>query len=356
MHNINQTTLLVSSIQGFLLVLGLMTKRTTNKLSSVAIAMLVFVITITLLFSWGSATKYNNSENAIPFWVLHSYSLIPASIWLFFEVNTNPKFKFSKKYMVIFLPTILDIIFQTAFRQFPENRIFVSVINSPYWFFSSETIPLAATVVTLSFYARKLWQIRKRVQEFKNSDLSFYLKKMSIIASSMCFLLLVWAASTYNIVQFKTIESILVCFIFLLGYVAYFNSNFFEVPKRVLVSNQVGKVFPYFDDEIELSRLNSIFTEKSLHLRPRLTVSELANEMNLSTKYISYLIANYHDKNFNDFVNGFRVKEVIRKITDINQRHKSLLGIAFDSGFNSKSSFNEVFKQHTGKTPSQYLS
>jgi len=358
MYNINETILLVASIQGFLLFLGLFTKKTTNKLSNVSIGILVFVITITLLFSWGSASQYNNSTNVIPFWVLQSYLLIPASFWLFFEINTNSKFKVSKKYLIVFLPAFLDILVQIIFYvffQLLENTIFVSVIKSQYWFYFSEILPLFATILILSVYVRKLWQLRQKFKKFKNLVLNSYFKKMFFISSSMCLLLIAWTASTYYLIQFKTIEIVLVCFIFLLGYIAYFKPDFFEIPKDILIKNQILSPFPNFDDKTELNKLNLIFTEKSLHLRPKLTISELANELNQPSKYVSYLITNYHSKNFNDFLNGFRVKEVITRMADPNEKHKSLLGIALDAGFNSKSSFNQVFKQHTGKTPSEYM-
>ena len=154
MNNINETILLVASIQGFLLFLGLVTKKTTNKLSNVAIGILVFVISVTLLFSWGSASHYNNSKNVVPFWLLQSYLLIPASFWLFFEANTHPKFKFSKKYLVIFLPAFLDILVQIVFYSFfkiLENTIFISAIKSQLWFFFVEILPLLATMFILSF-------------------------------------------------------------------------------------------------------------------------------------------------------------------------------------------------------------
>ncbi len=358
MHNINDTILLIASIQGFLLFLALITKKVMNKLSSVAISLLIFVITITLLFSWGSATKYNNSTNVIPFWLLQSYLLIPASFWLFFEVNTNPKFKFSKNYWLIFLPAFLDILVQIIFYffyQLLENTIFISVIKSQFWFFFIEIFPLFATFVILSFYVKKLWGLRQKFKDFKNAVLNSYFKKMFFILAFMSLLLLVWAASTYYLVQYKTIEIVLVCFIFLLGYIAYFKPDFFEIPKEILLKNQNLSPFPHFDDKTELNKLNLVFAEKSLHLRPKLSVSELANEMNLPVKYVSFLISNYHAKNFNDFVNGFRVKEVMVRMADPKEKHKSLLGIALDAGFNSKSSFNQVFKQHTGKTPSEYL-
>jgi AraC-like DNA-binding protein len=358
MNNINETILLVASIQGFLLFLALITKKTNNKLSNIAISIIIFVITITLLFSWGSATHYNNSKNAIPFWVLHSYLLIPASFWIFFEVNTNPTFKFSNKYLLLFLPSSIDILIQISFKiftQLVENQSLISFMKSPIWFFFVEILPLFATILIIIFYGRRLWIMRQKFKEFKNLVLDSYFKKMIFILAFTSILLVTWAASTYYLVQYKNVEIILVTFIFLLGYVAYFKPDFFEIPKEILLKSQSTNSFSNYDDKVELNNLNLIFKEKALHLKPKLTVGELAGELNLPVKYVTYLISNYHSKNFNDFVNSFRVKEVIDRMANPAENYKSLLGIALDAGFNSKSSFNQVFKQHTGKTPSEYL-
>ena len=357
MNNINETILLVASIQGFLLFLGLVTKKTTNKLSSFSISILVFVITITLLFSWGSASQYNNSTNAIPFWVLQSYLLIPASLWIFFEVNTNLTFKFSKKYWLIFLPAFVDISIQIFFKLFPQllgNHMLISIVKSQFWFFFIEILPLFATILILIFYVKRLWFLVRKLKQFKNSILFTYFKKMILILVFIGLLLIFWAASTYYLIQYKVVEIVLVSFIFLLGYTAYFKPDFFEMPTEILLQNKSS--FPNFDDKAELHKLNLAFKEKCLHLRPKLTVSELAHELRLPIKYVTFLITNYHSKNFNDFVNSFRVEEVITRMADPSEKHKSLLGIALDSGFNSKSSFNQVFKQNTGKTPSEYSS
>ena len=58
---------------------------------------------------------------------------------------------------------------------------------------------------------------------------------------------------------------------------------------------------------------------------------------------------------FNDYINNLRVEEVIRHFHLLKQKQYSLLGIAFDAGFNSKSTFNRAFKRVTGLSPSQYL-
>ena len=55
-----------------------------------------------------------------------------------------------------------------------------------------------------------------------------------------------------------------------------------------------------------------------------------------------------------DYVNQFRVEEVKKRMSDINYKHLTLLGIALDCGFNSKSSFNNIFKKITNYTPTEY--
>jgi AraC-like DNA-binding protein len=359
MENINETILLVASVQGFLLFSGLLTKKTANRLSNVAVSIIIFIISITIFFSWGSVTHYNNSPNAIPFWRFQSYWLIPAALWMFLETNTNPTFKFSKKQYLIFLPAFIDIGVQIIFVPFPElveNQIFIAIIKSGFWFFFIEILPLLSTIFILIFYGRKLNLIMQRFKEIKNPALNAYYNKMIFILTFISFLSFTWAASTYYLVQYKIIEIALVSSVFVLGYVAYYKPDFFEIPKELLLKKQNTNPFPNFDDRTELNKLNTTFKEKSLYLKPKLTVSELADELSLPAKYVSYLISHYHAKNFNDFVNSFRVEEVITRISDPSEKHKSLLGIALDAGFNSKSSFNQVFKQHTGKTPSEYLS
>jgi AraC-like DNA-binding protein len=62
----------------------------------------------------------------------------------------------------------------------------------------------------------------------------------------------------------------------------------------------------------------------------------------------------YEEQNINDFVNKYRVEEFINLASQVS--NLSFLGMAFDSGFNSKSTFNTVFKKHKGVTPSQFMS
>jgi putative ABC transport system permease protein len=69
---------------------------------------------------------------------------------------------------------------------------------------------------------------------------------------------------------------------------------------------------------------------------------------------LSYILNSQLKMNFHDFVNQYRVEEAKNKLNDPRYAHLSLLGIGLESGFNSKTTFNRVFKQATGMTPTEY--
>ncbi len=87
---------------------------------------------------------------------------------------------------------------------------------------------------------------------------------------------------------------------------------------------------------------------------PELSLTLLAEKLELTTHELSRIINTVLKKSFNDFINEFRVAEVARKMQDPAYDHITLLGIAFESGFNSQSTFTRAFKHMTGKTPVEY--
>src|SRR5690625_7676704 len=90
------------------------------------------------------------------------------------------------------------------------------------------------------------------------------------------------------------------------------------------------------------------------YLESDLTLPKLAEGLNVFTHHLSQVINEVHDKNFFNFINKYRIEEVKRKIQDPKFKNYTLLGIAYESGFNSKSAFNRAFRNFTGTTPSKY--
>lgn len=101
------------------------------------------------------------------------------------------------------------------------------------------------------------------------------------------------------------------------------------------------------------AKLLGLMTEEQPWLEPELTLAELAHRLRTNTSLLSHVINTGCGQNFNDFVNSYRVAEAERKLRDPRLAHYSLVGIALESGFNSKSTFNRVFKKLAGRTPGE---
>ena len=100
--------------------------------------------------------------------------------------------------------------------------------------------------------------------------------------------------------------------------------------------------------------LQDYFSSEKPYLNGKLSLSEVSQYMEISVNHLSQVINEQLNMTFFDFVNSYRVEEVKKRLSDSKYENFTLLGIAFDSGFNSKSSFNSIFKKFTGFTPSQY--
>ena len=115
-----------------------------------------------------------------------------------------------------------------------------------------------------------------------------------------------------------------------------------------------GRPTPAVDPAV-LERIRRVLEDEQLYLNPTLTLAELAAHTRLPAKLISFTINAGFGRSFNDVVNGRRVAEMQRRLALPNARRFTLLGIALESGFNSKTTFNRIFKQFTGVAPGHYL-
>ena len=102
-------------------------------------------------------------------------------------------------------------------------------------------------------------------------------------------------------------------------------------------------------------QLLTLMTTKKPYLEPKLSLAQLAEKLGVLPNHLSQIINQYEEKNFYDFVNEYRVEEFIILAKKDTDKNFNLLGLAYEAGFNSKSSFNQVFKKLKGKTPSQFV-
>jgi len=99
--------------------------------------------------------------------------------------------------------------------------------------------------------------------------------------------------------------------------------------------------------------LEYIETERP-YLNPDITIKDLSSGTGISSHTISQILNTGLNQNFYDFINSYRILESCRLLTEQAEESKTITEILFESGFNSKSTFNTAFKKHTGMTPSGY--
>lgn len=90
------------------------------------------------------------------------------------------------------------------------------------------------------------------------------------------------------------------------------------------------------------------------YLNNKLVLSELSSVLGISPNHLSQVINEKLSQNFFDFVNNYRIEAAKRQLTEMDPGRYTILGLALDSGFNSKSAFYSVFRKHTGTTPTAY--
>ena len=104
----------------------------------------------------------------------------------------------------------------------------------------------------------------------------------------------------------------------------------------------------------KIKELLKLMEKERLYLDHELHIGNVANQLNIPAHQLSKLLNNQLNKNFFEFVNEYRIKEFKMLAADPKNKHISILGLAMDAGFNSKATFNRIFKNTTGQTPSQF--
>ncbi|MPR36973.1 helix-turn-helix domain-containing protein [Cytophagaceae bacterium SJW1-29] len=104
-----------------------------------------------------------------------------------------------------------------------------------------------------------------------------------------------------------------------------------------------------------LDRLHNFIEQQSPYLNPSLSLRSLAELIEIHPNQLSWLLNEKVGKNFNEFINQLRVEYFKKLVVDPANSHISLIGLAYESGFNSKTVFNTAFKKTMGMTPKEYL-
>ena len=297
--------------------------------------------------------------------------LLGPLFYLYFRSQVDTEFKIRAKQWLHFLPYALYFVYhvliyaqgQDYVREYIDGGGLITYIDLMASFISN----MIYFYLTLRFYrAYKKWLINEMPEGSSFSFRWFSLVLIVILLSmivmwSFTFINLLGFPLDYqhNVWQYILLSAILVALSFE-GYAQkqpmYLNFRPDEIKAESNVTADEINSDSEESNRLALikSKILELMNDKKLYLNTDISLSAFAAETNYSKSDISTCINSEFSKNFSQFVNEYRVKEVCEALERGDHNRYSLLGIAMNAGFNSKATFNRVFKESTKKTPMQY--
>ena len=303
-------------------------------------------------------------------------------IFVYTSSLTNPNFKVSFKYFYHFALVLVFIAtFIPYFSLSPEDRL--KVVQQKDSLSYHSLLPMLALLLTrVYFLTRTIIIIVKHQYEIKQSfsyedkvnlgwiKLIAYLFVGIIVLSFVLYgLVSAHIISVFQMDYLLISANILV--FFYIAYSGYKQSSIqslssspaaeaketreAKTEKKPLSEPLSSKIMNEKDYDPVIQELLHQMEADKLYLEPELNIGNVANELNVHAHQLSKLINTQLNKNFFEFVNTYRVEAFKKLAADPRNKHISILGLAMDAGFNSKATFNRIFKNSTGLTPSEFM-
>lgn len=238
---------------------------------------------------------------------------------------------------------------------------------------------LTASLLVYHLMALQLWQQRRQSLQHFFSDTTFvqlnWVKKFIVISSltgiaviSALYLLYMYYPNGH---QYRYGFVALSICIYWISYTALTHPAVFSIIKGVIKEQSRELPVPllkaykppvkYCNSSISgeqvwqvCQSLEKLMAERKLFLQPDLTINQLAAAVPCTRHQLSQVLNETLQQSYYDYINGLRMEEAKNLLCKPEYQEYKIASIAYDAGFNSLSTFNEVFKKHTGKTPSQY--
>jgi AraC-like DNA-binding protein len=315
-----------------------------------------------------------NLDNLFPFFLWLPYSFLTAIgplIYFYTKALTDIDFNFSKADVKHFIPVLVEVGLQgmMILQSILDDE---QLYNTPLYFYVTPMTHLW-TAGSIYYYLRlslgiinnhEVWVLRN----FSNlKEITLLWLRRLIIYYRLLWVVWVPFVATFLlffrfqllylgiVIALYFLMLILVYLTFWIGLEGWGRGNFiFANHNEGKTENKNFSRLTTQEIQSHLERINQLMALEKIYLNENLNLRELALHMKVDPNLISFILNNHLGSNFYDFVNRYRIEEVKNKLNNPAYKHFSLLGIALESGFNSKATFNRVFKQVTGITPTEF--
>lgn len=361
------------SIFLLLLLLGKKNKSLPDYL--LGVIFMLYAISIGSVYFELQNIKNNHAYSAITniswlFLFLHGPAL-----WFYIKSLSDPEFRFKPMYLLHFIPFIFFSVFQyynfinlTVPEKivFLENDFFKELVSYKITVLAIGVSTLGYNTWALNLISRRRDKLMQQYSKIEDIDLGWLnvLTIAALISYSVNVALftldLIFHFATYKYLMFLT-NIFATVYVLFLGYFGIRQGNIFINSVGVTResggkpdSNEIPSSAITADDAFIRILIRNM-EEKQPYLDPEITISRLSELLNVKIEFLSEVLNTRLNQNFFDFINKYRIEEFkIQSILKANS-HLSIMGIAYNCGFNSKASFYRAFRKFEGTSPSEYI-
>jgi len=316
------------------------------KKKKMATNLLLGLILIFMAFRIGKSVMMNFGDDLEPIFIFAGLATLlfigPLLRWYVLGM-TRPNFKLLISFIAELIPFFL--IFVSSF--FIKKEWFESSNKTAIILFGSVLIFI---YLHFAFYIFLSW---RTVQNIKtNYQKAIQTKSQKAIFDWLGLLIIgfviIWISYFLNIlddeIPYITGPIVYSLAVYFLSYKAF----------QLKTTEIDGEAFKENDNTVLFSEISKLIIDEKRYLEPDLSLAKIGKLIGQTTQKTSSVINQYAKRNFNDFINYYRIQDAKKMLSNIENEKFTISSIAFDIGFSSLSSFNSAFKKFEGTTPSAY--
>lgn len=329
----------------------------------------------------GAWAELYNHHHGYPFPALINVSwlllmLHGPALWLYIKSVTQPLFRFKPVYLLHALPFLAFFAFHLyGFILLPVEQKITLASTEAFVHQADYLISVAGIAISALTYnilgLRMIREYRRRLlQQFSRVDhIDLEWLRILIIATLVLYSVNVVLFNLNNIIRFAGYFELIqitytfaTVFIFVLGFFGLRQPEIFISPVTLPVQDQSVSEKVTSESTATLKPLSMFATtllkfmeQEQPWLDPEITLGKLSSMLEVRPEFLSEVINREMNRNFFDFINHYRIEEFKAQVMRTDKRHFSILGLAYECGFNSKASFYRAFGKFEGLSPTQYM-
>ncbi|MEJ2884336.1 helix-turn-helix domain-containing protein [Pedobacter sp. GR22-6] len=367
--DILNNVILFGAVQGFIMSALLFSSR-TNRAAARYLGLLVFFIALASINLYGNYVNWFNLS-AIQFIVQLTplILIMPLGPLLYFYIRrvSRPDFSTAHGFKYHFYPVLIEFIPALTVASYIIATIFGWIARNPRpWVNFIEEFNVYVDVVrwlSLSFYtylAYKYLSSQEDQAHFSKANVN-WLRTLVYIFAAFEMLWLIYLIP-YLIPRYRNellelfgwypIYIPLAVLIYWLGIKGYIHSQNQKLAKES--SSDIKKTLGRTDLDALILSIEKKMQEDRAYLDAKLNLNSFAKMVDCAPKTVSAVINQHFGKNFNDFINDYRVREFKKRFAGKDSQHLTIAGVALECGFPSQATFQRVFKLSTGYAPSKF--